>query len=149
MANIVEVAYKLNGTLQKRTKTNYIVLHHAAATKATVADIDRWHKEKGWTCIGYHFYVDKAGRIFRGRPIDTIGAHCLGHNNDSIGICAEGNFNVEKMNDKQKQAVIELLKDLVKKYPKAKIVRHKDLMSTDCPGNNYPFLEIIREVQGK
>jgi uncharacterized protein YraI len=139
--NIIEKTYSLNGTLQKRAKTDMIILHHAVYD-GDVEGIDRIHKGKGWTCIGYHFYVRKDGSIYRGRREDTVGAHAYGSNTDSIGICAEGNFENETMGDVQKQALKELVAYLKNKYGITKVQRHRDVNATACPGKNYPFEEI-------
>ncbi len=140
--NIVEKKYNLNGVLKKRSKTDTIILHHASAKSCTPEQVDSWHKQRGWTCIGYHFLVRKDGTIYRGRPEDVIGAHASNHNSTSIGICAEGNFEIETMPEVQKRALIELVSYLKKKYNITKVLRHKDIGSTDCPGKNYPFEEI-------
>lgn len=140
--NIIEKTYSLNGSLTKRAKTNRIILHHEAGN-GNADDIDRIHKNNGWTCIGYHFVVDKAGNIYRGRREDTVGAHAYGHNSDSIGICAVGNFENELMSDVQKRAIIELVNYLKSKYGINKVIRHKDVNATACPGRNYPFDEIV------
>ncbi len=144
--NIIEKVYKLNGILKKRKKTDRIILHHASAKNCTVEDIDNWHKQRGWTCIGYHFLVRKDGSIYRGRPEDTIGAHASNNNSDSIGICAEGNFEMEVMPEAQKRALKELVSYLKKKYNISKVQRHKDVGATDCPGKNYPFEEIAKGI---
>lgn len=144
--NIIEKVYKLIGTLKKRTRTNRIILHHAAAIKCTVDQVDSWHKARGWTCIGYHFFVRKDGTIYRGRPEDTIGAHASNNNSDSIGICAEGNFEVETMPEAQKRALKELVSYLKKKYNITVVQRHRDIGQTDCPGKNYPFKEIAEGI---
>ena len=140
--NIIEKTYTLNGTLTKRAKTNMIILHHRAGN-GDAESIDRIHKGNGWTCIGYHFYVRKDGSIYRGRKEDTIGAHAYGSNSTSIGICAEGNFEVETMPEAQKQSIIELVNYLKNKYGVTKVIRHKDVNATACPGKNYPYNEII------
>ena len=140
--NIIEKTYTLNGTLTKRTKTDTIILHHRAGN-GDVESIDRTHKGNGWTCIGYHFYVRKDGSIYRGRQEDTVGAHAYGSNSTSIGICAEGNFETDIMGDAQKQAIIELVNCLKNKYGITKVIRHKDVNATACPGRNYPFDEIV------
>ena len=140
--NIIEKTYTLNGTLTKRTKTDTIILHHRAGN-GDVESIDRTHKGNGWTCIGYHFYVRKDGSIDRGRQEDTVGAHAYGSNSTSIGICAEGNFETDIMGDAQKQAIIELVNYLKNKYGITKVIRHKDVNATACPGRNYPFDEIV------
>lgn len=139
--NIIEKEYSLNGTLQKRSKTDMILLHHAVYN-GDVEGIDRIHKNKGWTCIGYHFYVRKDGSIYRGRKEDTVGAHAYGSNYTSIGICAEGNFETDTMSVEQKNSIIELVNYLKNKYGITKVLRHKDVNATACPGKNYPFEEI-------
>lgn len=67
---------------------------HCSATQASAdigrAEIDRWHRQKGWLMIGYHFVIRRDGTIERGRPIDMAGAHVEGHNHESIGICMVG-----------------------------------------------------------
>ena len=131
------------GDMSVRKSTKKIVLHHAAAKKCSVADIHRWHKENGWSGIGYHFLVRKDGKVYEGRPITKVGAHAYGYNGDSLGICFEGNFEVEKMPDVQKEAGKELVAYVLKKYPSiTRIVGHRDLMATACPGKNFPFDEI-------
>lgn len=129
---IYEKTYSLNGTLTKRKKTDTIFLHHRAGY-GNVESIDTIHKNKGWTCIGYHFYVRLDGSTYRGRQEDTIGAHAYGHNNTSIGICAEGNFENYPMNNEQKRAIVELIKYIKGKYPITAIKRHKDVCATACP----------------
>lgn len=140
--NIIEKTYTLNGSLTKRTKTNMIILHHRAG-HGDVEGIDRIHKNNGWTCIGYHFYVRKDGSIYRGRQEDKVGAHAYGSNSTSIGICAEGNFETDIMSAEQKNSIIELVGYLKDKYGITKVLRHKDVNATACPGKNYPFDEIV------
>ena len=98
----------------------------------------RWHLANGWVGIGYHFFVSKDGKVYQGRPINTIGAHCSGHNSHSIGICAEGDFTYDKMGKTQKQAIVKLIGYCKSRYPQAAVVGHKELGVTGCPGDNYP-----------
>lgn len=138
--NIIETNLSF-GTLSKRASTKRIILHHAAMN-GTVEDIHRVHKNNGWAGIGYHFYVRKDGSIYRGRPEWSIGAHASGSNYNSIGICAEGNFENEQMSDVQKNSIKELVSYLKNKYNISIVQRHKDVSSTACPGKNYPFNDI-------
>lgn len=75
-----------------RTLTEIII--HCSDTYCELdfkaADIDRWHKKRGFDCIGYHYVIDLDGTIEIGRPIERCGAHCLGHNANSVGICYIG-----------------------------------------------------------
>ena len=69
---------------------NEIIIHCSATPEGrdyTVADIDRWHKARGWRGIGYHYVIYRDGSVHAGRPVEQIGAHCTGHNANSIGIC--------------------------------------------------------------
>ncbi len=147
---VIDAGLKFTGTLKKRNKTDYIILHHSASSKASVQDIHNYHiNGRGWMGIGYNFYVRKDGSIYQGRPEWAVGAHTENYNSISVGICAEGNFEAEKMPEAQKKAIIELVRELKQKYPNAQIKRHKDFAATSCPGKNYPFNEIIQTVGQK
>lgn len=78
-----------------RTIKNIIV--HCSATRASqdigAAEIDTWHKQQGWDEIGYHFVIRRNGEIEKGRALEKIGAHCRGHNAESIGICLVGGID--------------------------------------------------------
>ncbi len=81
-----------------------IIIHCSASDFGSAALIDRWHRERGWRMIGYHYVIlngyrkkgrynkDDDGLIEPGRPIEEIGAHCRGQNRTSIGICLIGNY---------------------------------------------------------
>ena len=139
---INEVTYKWNGALSKRRSTSRIILHHAAASKCTAQQIHSWHLAKGWVGIGYHFLVRKDGSIYRGRPEDTVGAHAGNNNYDSIGVCFEGSFDREQMNETQKRAGAELVQYLKDKYGISKVQKHSDVNATGCPGTHFPFKEV-------
>lgn len=102
------------------------------------ADIRRWHEAQGWNDIGYHYVVDLDGTIEPGRPIEKAGAHCTGHNADSIGVCYIGGCD-KKMQpkdtrtDAQKASLLLLLKYLVAKYPGVTIYGHRDFANKSCP----------------
>ena len=106
--NIIEANLGF-GSMSYRSKTMRIILHHAAAVTCSVQDVHRWHINNGWAGIGYHFFVRKDGSVYRGRPENAVGAHASGSNSDSIGICFEGNFDIEPMPAAQIQAGKELV----------------------------------------
>lgn len=139
---IIEEKYKWGGSLSSRTDTKYIIIHHRAGN-GDAQSIHQMHLANGWSGIGYHFYVRKDGTIYRGRPLHSIGAHCTGRNSNSVGICFEGNYQVETMPETQLKAGRELIQYLKGIYPNAEIKKHSDLNSTSCPGKNFPFNEII------
>lgn len=142
---IIEEKYNWSGGFSNRSKTDYIVLHHAEAVTCTAQDVHSWHRANGWTGIGYHFFVRKDGTIYRGRPINVVGAHVQGMNSCSVGICAEGDYHTKEktMPQAQKKSIIELCQYLKKNYyPNAKIVGHREIGDSNCPGRYYPLDEI-------
>ena len=123
-------------------KINEIIVHCAATPEGKnfkAADIDRWHRERKMKCIGYHYVVDLDGTVEPGRPESEIGAHCLGHNQYSIGVCYVGGLAANDKTPKdtrtaaQKEALLALLKKLRAKYPKASIHGHRDFAAKACP----------------
>lgn len=117
----------------KRKITDIVV--HCTATRSwqdfDVNDIRRMHKAKGWSDIGYHYLVKLDGTIQAGRDVDIIGAHVSGHNVNSIGVVYVGgldNQGKEKdtRTENQKNALLNLLIDLKRIYPNAKIKGHRD-----------------------
>jgi N-acetyl-anhydromuramyl-L-alanine amidase AmpD len=118
--------------LNKRARTDTIILHHAVYN-GTVNGIHNIHLNKGWSGIGYHFYIRKDGSIYRGRPEDMIGAHAYGFNSTSIGICFEGNFEIDIMGVAQILAGNELVNYLKDKWKVSKVIKHKDINATACP----------------
>ena len=128
--------------MSTRKATQRIILHHADAKNCSAEDIHRWHLNNGWSGAGYHFLVRKDGKVYRLRPEDKVGAHAYGANYDSLGICFEGNFMEEDMPAEQIKAGQELVAYLKNKYNITTVQRHKDVCSTNCPGDKFPFNEI-------
>lgn len=141
---IIDTELKFNSNYSPMKTIDGIVLHHSGVNVLqSVETIHNYHKNKGWAGIGYHFYVRKDGSVYRGRPENMAGAHCPGVNSISLGICAEGDFEQEIMNDVQKNAIVELIKYIKLRYNIKWIKGHREILSTDCPGANYPLQEII------
>ena len=120
-----------------------IILHHTGCEYATPEEIHQWHLNNGWAGIGYNFYVRKDGTVYRCRPMEYVPAHCSGYNTRSIGVCFEGNFEYEWMNDTQINAGKEIVSYLKGQYGISNVGKHKDYNATDCPGENFPFEEIV------
>lgn len=127
------------------------LLHHAEWSNCSVEDIHHCHiVDKGWSGIGYHYFVRKDGSIYKGRPDNAIGAHCKDHNTNTLGICAEGDYMKEIMPVAQKQAIIALCIYLKNKYPRIVFKGHKEApYETNCPGINYPLAEIKTAINGQ
>lgn len=75
------------------------IIVHCADTKVNqnfdIKDVDQWHKQRGFSMVGYHYYIKLDGTIQEGRNLEQVGAHCKGQNSDSIGICFEGGKNAD------------------------------------------------------
>ncbi len=135
------------GKLSKRKKTTLLVMHHAAGN-GPVTQIHDYHRSKGWSGIGYHFYVRKDGSVWQGRPIDTVGAHTVDFNSLSVGVCFEGNFETEQMPAVQISAGAELIAHIRKLYPSIIDVRgHGELRNTACPGKNFPMATMLNAAE--
>ena len=127
---------------------DFIVIH-CSATKASAdigrKEIDRWHREKGWLEIGYHFVIRRDGTRELGRPEDKPGAHARGFNERSLGICMVGGVD-DKLKPEanfttaQFRELAKLVSELKAKYPKAKVLGHRDLPDVNkaCPSFDAP-----------
>lgn len=142
---IIEETYSWAYPLVKRRLTDCIVLHHEAASGFTAQQIHEVHLARGWSGIGYHYYVRKDGAVYRGRPETTSGAHTENENYHTVGICFEGNFEVDRMGDAQLAAGRELIADIRSRYAGIDVKRHSDFNATACPGKNFPFAEMTKE----
>ena len=124
----------------------YEIIVHCSATAEgkdfTVSDIKKWHLQRGFSDIGYHWVVYRDGTIVSGRPESTSGAHCTGHNSISIGVCyiggcaSDGKTPKDTRTDAQKDSLIKLLRELKKRYPKTKIYPHYKFANKACPSFN-------------
>ena len=143
-----------------------LIVIHCSAVKpnqaSSAADIDKWHKDRGFKCIGYHYVIRRDGSIEKGRPEWQIGAHChvkgQNHNLHSIGVCYEGGLDIrgqpaDTRTAEQKQTMRRLLEELHERYPRAMIVGHRDLIATPrsdlqvrkSPGKDCPCFDAVHE----
>ncbi len=123
-------------------RINEIIVHCTATREGrnySVEDIRRWHLQRGFSDIGYHFVIDLNGVIHTGRPIEKVGAHCKGHNRYSIGVVYVGGLDrcgkaKDTRTSKQKEALQCIIKQLLWKYPKInKITGHNEYANKACP----------------
>ena len=146
-------------------KITLIVIHCSAVRPnqtSSAKDIDSWHKDRGFKCIGYHYVIRRDGTIELGRPEWQVGAHChvkgQNHNKHSIGVCYEGGLDIrgqpaDTRTEAQKQTMRRLLEDLHERYPRAMIVGHRDLIATPrsdlqvrkSPGKDCPCFDAVHE----
>lgn len=142
---IIEPNLKWAYALTPRDVTTHLIIHHAAGN-GPVEGIHNYHLSKGWAGIAYHYYIRKDGTIYRGRPENMRGGHTTNWNWCSIGICFEGNFEVELMNEAQIEAGRQLIADIVKRYPNITVGQHKEFQQTSCPGKNFPFVLMLSDA---
>jgi hypothetical protein len=110
-----------------------------------LAVIRRWHLDRGWSDIGYHFVIFRDGTVLSGRPVEKVGAHVKGHNRGTIGVSLEGGFGAsstdsfeDHFTEEQEKSLRKLLKDLQDTYNIDKITGHNLYAAKACPGFDVP-----------
>ena len=119
-------------------EVKFLVVHCAdskSTMDVTVETLRQWHvKERGWSDIGYHFFIKFDGTVHKCRSEEYQGAHCKTVNNKSIAICIEGGFGGrDNYTPIQKHALMGLLTDKKEQYPNASIIGHNHLDDKACP----------------
>lgn len=122
---------------------NEIIIHCTATPEGrhtTVDEIRSWHKAQGWSDIGYHFVVYLDGSVHKGRPIEKVGAHVAGHNTGTVGVvyvggvAKDGKTAKDTRTPAQKEALLNLCKELIRDYPPIKKVSgHNQYAAKACP----------------
>ena len=142
-------------------KIDKIIVHCTATQEGnpiSVSTIDKWHKKRGWSGIGYHYVVQLDGEINLGRPIETQGAHTKGYNKSSIGITYVGGVEAERgprgkyeAKDTRTPAQIASLEYLVgflcASYPGSKVFGHNNFSAKACP--SFDAKEEYKSIQEK
>lgn len=139
----------VQASLKKRTgETKFIVVHCSASGPTSTwgwKEINQMHvRDNGWAAIGYHVVIKRDGTIEAGRPLDTIGAHAAPINSVSVGVCLIGGLNGKKTDPflknftkAQEASLIEVLKELQAKYPKAETIPHNAVAPKECPAFDF------------
>ncbi|WP_286718186.1 N-acetylmuramoyl-L-alanine amidase [Devosia sp. 63-57] len=125
-----------------------IILHCAATPEGkdfTVADIRAWHKQRGWSDIGYHYVVYRDGRVMLGRPVGQVGSHVAGRNTGTIGICyiggtsADGKAAKDTRTAAQQASLLWLVRELVARHKGVRrISGHNEYAAKACPCFSVP-----------
>jgi len=137
------------------TRIYRLTVHHSAqycdlTSRASVAEhihqIQEHHMRSsaaggnGWADIGYHFVVDRTGRVWEGRPLRYQGAHAGNSdlNRGNVGIVLLGDFNSQRVTREQENALRALIAFLREKYGIGpdRIYTHQELKGTECPGRD-------------
>ena len=119
-----------------------IIIHCSATPKGRVvtrAEIDRWHRKRGFAGIGYHYLIHLNGAVEVGRSEESVGAHCAGHNASSIGVCYIGGMSADMKHPEdtrtpeQRSTLKTLIGQLIAKYPNARVFGHNQFAAKACP----------------
>lgn len=123
-------------------KINKIIIHCSATPEGRELDfgeIKKWHVEgNGWSDVGYHYIIHLDGVVEHGRPLENAGAHCKGHNSDSIGICYIGGCDAnmqpkDTRTEAQKKTLRKLVTDAKNAFPAITIHGHNEFSNKACP----------------
>lgn len=124
---------------------------HCSATPGdrdhTAADIRRWHRQRGFRDIGYHFVIRRDGTVERGRPLEQQGAHEPRINRNSVAVCLVGGsppigsdayrrgLGENNFTDKQWDALEFLVAGIHARWPDAEVLGHRDVpgVRKACP----------------
>ena len=130
-------------------KVKYLIVHHSGMDHGEdpVAEIRKLHVEtNGWDDIGYHFIILEDGTTVDGRPTDSVGAHCLGYNAVSFGVCIAG-FG-DKATPAQMFSLGRLYTRLRMVMPNGLGIKpHNEFKNTICPGFSLPWEDFIAREQ--
>tara|TARA_R110001606_G_scaffold70539_1_gene161249 strand:- start:18 stop:443 length:426 start_codon:yes stop_codon:yes gene_type:complete len=121
-----------------------IIVHCTATREGATVSLDtvrRWHLERGWSDIGYHYLILLDGTIERGRPEHTQGAHVRGYNKNSIGVSYVGGLDrnlspKDTRTQDQKDSLHNLLSNLMASYEDATLHGHNEFSNKACPSFN-------------
>lgn len=124
---------------------NEIILHCTATREGvdvSAETVDKWHKQRGWNGIGYHYLIRLNGDVEKGRADDVVGAHCKHHNSHSLGVGYVGGVDTngkpkDTRTEKQRETLLALVTGLLERYPTiTKISPHYAYDNKACPSFN-------------
>lgn len=130
-----------------------LIIHHEAPPSIVTGDrfnaVDQYHKDLGWGGIGYHYFIEKSGLVKQGRKDDEEGAHTIGQNTSSLGICLAGNFDLELPTPQQIKSLRMLCQEKMQQYgiPLEKVYPHRKFAKKSCYGAKLSD-QWIRDVIG-
>ena len=142
-------------------KWKYIIIHHSATDEGSALSFYKYHRSRGWETLGYHFVIDNGSYGKQDGQIEVSprwikrqdGSHCKAGsmNCKAIGICLVGNFNTEKVSDKQMSSLVYLVNILKKYYdiPVRNIIGHGQVKGakTECPGSIFPWKSFYSKLK--
>ena len=123
-------------------KINELIWHCTATPEGrevSVKEIDAWHRQRGWSGIGYHKVVHLDGSVSEGRPESKVGAHVAGRNTGTLGYCYVGGVEKDGRTPKdtrtpaQKATMRRLTVEAIAKYGLTKVSGHREYAAKACP----------------
>lgn len=124
---------------------SHIIVHHTGAEEKDAAQVRRYHLSLGWQDVGYHFLIERDGRVVEGRNLETVGAHCRAGNMNfhGIGVAVLGNLENHPPLPPQSESLLQLLRRLIESRAVhlSNVLGHREVpgAATACPGH---FLEM-------
>jgi N-acetylmuramoyl-L-alanine amidase len=123
-----------------------IIIHCSASDNPEHDDISvirKWHKEKGYDDVGYHYFIRKNGVIQKGRKLFEVGAHCKNHNSNTVGICLSGNKKFTSAQFKAAALIVHDLDEILPNLMPNPVYPHSFFdENKTCP--NFPIKEILK-----
>ncbi len=147
------------GRVDPMNGVTWITFHHSGDPKPFLTNdfgetaqhleyVREYHRSRNFQDIGYHFAIDRSGRVWQLRSLRYQGQHVRNNNEHNIGVVVLGNFDLQSMTQPQKDKVKVFGALLRKQYnlPIAKVKTHQEFVSTECPGTNMqPYMVAIRK----
>ncbi|MHC5003388.1 MAG: peptidoglycan recognition protein family protein [Planctomycetota bacterium] len=147
--------------MSRMVPVRYITVHHTGqafsateqgSTASHLESIRRYHcGDRGWGDIGYHYAVDRAGRVWECRPVGWQGAHVRDHNEGNIGVVVLGNFDRQSPTTVQVEAVHRHVQSLLRNYrvPVSRLRTHQEWAPTACPGRSLQRVMVSSRAGGR
>ncbi|EZH66807.1 hypothetical protein DH09_02380 [Bacillaceae bacterium JMAK1] len=138
------------GNLTPIRKVRRIIIHHPAAVRYSYLQIHNQHRNQGWSGAGYNYYLQKNHEFYELRGLN-VGAHAANHNSDSLGVCVEGNYDREQMDETLFLRFVQEVKKLMNQHGLTAndVYRHSDVGQTSCPGRNFPWARFKQLIAQK
>lgn len=117
------------------------VFLHCSASDAAAHDnietMERWHRARGFSGVGYHLFISKDGKLHYGRPLERTPAAQKGHNTGTIAICCHG-LDVDKFTKAQFDTLTALCVEINNAYDGSVTFHgHREVAAKACPVYDY------------
>ena len=146
-------------TIDPMNGVRLITFHHSgdpkpfattdyAETAQHLEYVREYHRSRSFQDIGYHFAIDRAGRVWQLRSLAYEGQHVRYNNEHNIGIVVLGNFDIQPMTQAQKDRIKTFGALVRKQYglPLSRVYTHQEIVSTVCPGHDMqPYMVQVRK----